>query len=512
MTEKKYILSIDSGSTGIRAFLFNKKGEIVVREYEKTSALYPEAGAIEHDPIMLWETLLKVVGRIFSREEYKPDDIAAIGLCNQRASFCLWDRNTGEPLINFINWADVRAVDTCEQMNSNKKWKFLKKLSGLFAKFSPLMAVTKMLTFVTSHASVRLKWALDRDPELLAKCEAGDVMFGTLDTWYIYNLTGRKEHRTDFSNAVSSSLFNSFNSTWNDIVCNLFGIPLNIFPEVIDTNGEFGVTESTLFGGVEIPIRAVAGDQQAAMFGQGCWEVGDVKISQGSGAFVDINVGEEVKFSPRGLYPLIAWKLDGKQINLLEGYVNTAGTLIDWLGEGIGLSDTPQILNELAAQTEDTEGVIFIPTPSGAEFPYFNPKMRGTILGLSLTTHRRHVARAVLEGIAFRLFDIVEGIMEDTKIPIKSIKVDGGVSKSDLLLQILADITDITVKRAPEPDMTATGVAYIAGLAVNFWKDREELKGFQKDYKEFKPNMDPQKRKEKIARWKKSVEAILKIA
>ncbi|MHA1729345.1 MAG: glycerol kinase 5 [Promethearchaeota archaeon] len=515
MTEKKYILSIDSGSTGIRAFLFNHQKEIVVREYEKTPAIFPEPGAIEHDPQMLWEALLKVVNRIFAHEEFSPKEIAAIGISNQRASFCLWDRETGKPVTNFINWADSRKDinKTCDQMNKNRKMMFIKKIGRFFSHLSkkPIFAVLRMFEFTTQHCSVRLKWVLDYNPEFLSRCENGDLVFGTLDTWFVYNLTGRKQHLTDFSNAVASSLFNPLEFSWNKIFCTTFGIPMNIFPEVLDTNGDFGLTDSTLFDGAEIPIRAVAGDQQAGLFGHGCFDPGDIKISQGSGAFVNMIVGSEAKYSLKGLFPLIAWVLNGESTWLLEGNVQTAGTLIDWLGDGIGISETPKVLNELAAQTKDTEGVIFIPTPSGMQFPYFNPQMRGSILGLSLSTHRRHVARAVFEGIAFRLYDIIEGMEKDTKIPIKSIKVDGGVSKSDILLQILADIANITVKRAAEPDMTSTGVAYIAGLAVGFWKNREELMKLQKGYTEFKPSMDPSKRLAKIARWRRAVNAIMKI-
>jgi glycerol kinase len=249
----------------------------------------------------------------------------------------------------------------------------------------------------------------------------------------------------------------------------------------------------------------------AALFGHCCFRPGDVKISQGSGAFVNINVGPKARLSRRGLFPLIAWTIDGKPTYMLEGYVATAGTLIDWLGQGIGLSDTPAMLNEFAAQCTDTEGVIFIPTPSGIRFPYFNPRSRATILGLSLATHRRHVARAVFEGIALRLCDILLGIEEDTKVRIGSIKVDGGVSKSDILLQILADFSNRAVERAPESDMSATGAAYLAGISSGFWKDLDELSSLSKGYARFTPNMDPRKRSEKIALWRKALKAALSV-
>ncbi|MFW9904671.1 MAG: glycerol kinase 5 [Candidatus Thorarchaeota archaeon] len=510
----RYILAIDSGSAGIRAVLFNKKGEIVAREYEKTTALYPKAGWIEHDPIELWQSLLIVVGRIFERSDVVPKDIEAIGIANQRASFTLWERDTGKPVINFINWADVRATDTCDQMNKNKKWRLLKKFAWVISRITrnTMLTATSMLNYTTDHVTVRLRWVLDNVNGLYDRCKAGEIAFGTIDSWFIYKLTGGKVHAIDYSNAATG-LLNPFELKWNGPILWIYGIPKEILPELKETNGDFGTTESSLFQGVEIPIRAACGDQQAALFGHCCFEKGDIKISQGSGSFVDMNVGEKGKLSKRGLFPLIAWVIDGKGTYMLEGYVATAGTLIDWLGQGIGLSDTPKILNEYAAKCKDTEGVIFIPTPSGIRFPYFSPNARGTILGLSLSTHRSHVARAVFEGIALRLVDILEGLEKDTKIPIRSLRADGGVSKSDIMLQCLADFANLEVVRAPEPDMTATGAAYLAGLSIGFWQDRGQLQEIYSSQKpdHFSPLMNPQMRVTKIEHWKKALEAILSI-
>jgi glycerol kinase len=511
--EQKYILAIDSGSTGIRAMLFNHAGEIVGREYEKTPAQYPEPGAIEHDPEMLWQALLKVVKAVLANSKIGAGEIKAIGITNQRGSFTLWERNTGKAIVNFINWADVRAAETVDRMNNFSKWKTLKKLAKVVSKLTnnPMMTATALLTYTTDHATSRLKWLLDSRPDLMTRAKNGELQFGTIDCWFIHKLTGGKMHVTDASNATSTGLYNPFMLKWNDIVCNMFNIPMNLFPQVLDNNGNFGETVPELFGGVSIPIRAAMGDQQAALFGQCAFEAGETKISQGSGAFVDMNVGPKPKVCKRGLFPLVAWTIDGKPQYMIEGFVATAGTLIDWLGQGIGLSDTPKVLNELAAECQDSEGVIFIPTHSGIRFPYYNPRARGSILGLSLSTHRRHVARAVLEGIAMSLLDIIEGIQEDTKITLKSIKVDGGVSKSDLLLQILADYANISVRRAPESDMTATGAAYMAGLASGFWQSMEELRKLGKGFTEFNPKIDPNFRASKRARWKKTVKAVISI-
>ncbi|PJZ69333.1 glycerol kinase [Leptospira perolatii] len=512
-SKDKYVLSIDSGGSGIRAILFDKKGSIVERQYEKTPPITKEPGSLEHDPEVLWKALLSIVKKIIKKKQFHPSNFAGIGICNQRGSFLLWEKETGKPLTKLISWADVRSGDTADQMNSHKLWRFIQIISGAIGKLTghPMMIATYMLRFTTDHASVRLKWVFDRNPELRKRAQKGEILFGTLDTWFVYKLTGGKEHLSDPSNATVTGMFNPFQLQWNGPLCGIFKIPMKIFPKVRDTGSDFGVTDPKLFNGISIPIRAVVGDQMAALYGHCCFERGGVKISQGSGAFVDMNMGNKPKLSKKGLFPLVAWQLGGVPTYMLEGYVATAGTLIDWLGKGIGLSDTPKVLNELAAQTQDTEGVIFVPTASGMRYPHFNPRAKASIFGLSLATHRRHVARAVLEGIALSLYEILEGIKQDTKVPVTEIMVDGGVSQSDILLQCLSDFCNVEVKRAPEPDMTATGAAYLAGLACGFWKNQEELKSIQKGYKVFRPKMDPRTRDSKLSRWKKAVKGTLEM-
>lgn len=515
METTDYILAIDSGGAGVRAFVFDRMGSIVVREYQPTPASHPEEGATEYDPEELWQAVLAVARRALTGhgKTVDPAKVRAIGLTNQRASFCLWERSSGRPLTPVISWQDVRAASTTDVMNHNARWRML-KAGATFVRgltHDPMMTATSMLTFTTDHASCRLKWALDRDPILKGMCDRGEAMFGTLDSWFIYKLTGGKRHVTDPSNASSTSLYDPFGLRWNKLFFNLFDIPLSIFPEVLDSDGDFGSTDPAFFDGVEIPIRASIGDQMAALFGHCCFEAGDVKISQGSGAFVDMNVGARGKVSHRGLFPLVGWVVEGRPTYMLEGFVATAGTLIDWLGQGLGLSDTPTVLNEFAAQCSDTEGVVFLPTPTGIRFPYFNPRVKGSIIGLSLSTHRRHVARAVFEGIALRMIDIVRGMEKDTRISIKSIRTDGGVSRSDILLQCLADFADLPVYRAPESDMTATGAAYLAGLAVGFWEDFTELKKLAKDYDTFLPLMPEEKRRKKFELWHRAVRSILAV-
>ncbi|WP_457556852.1 glycerol kinase 5 [Candidatus Harpocratesius sp.] len=524
--KKKFILAIDSGSTGIRALLFNHNGKIVNRAYQTTHPSFPEEGAIEHDPQILWEALLKVVNTIFKSSEYSLKEVAALGITNQRGSFCLVEKETGEPITNFISWADVRAADMAKRCDTQFSYRLLRGFAGLAGRItsSPMLLTTKMVHMSPVLGIPRLKWLFEQPEvkyrdrqhsghELYERCKNNEIHFCTLDTWFIYKLTNGKHHYTDVTNASGTSMYNPFDLEWNKTYFKIFDIPHPpaMFPKVLDTADDFGSTDPEVFFGHSIPIGASVGDQMAALFGHCCFHPGDTKISQGSGAFVDMTVGPKPKLSKRGLFPLIAWRINGQITYMLEGQVTTAGTLIDWLGEGIGVSDTAQMLNEFAAQTHDTEGVIFIPTPSGISFPYFSPKSRATIFGLSLSTHRRHVCRAVLEGLALRAYDILEGMQHDTKIQLTEIKVDGGVSKSDIQLQCLADFTNVKVMRSPESDMTGTGAAYFAGLAVGFWKDFKELQGLQQEYQEFSPKMEPHIRTEKIKRWKKAVKAVLSL-
>ena len=509
---KKYIISIDAGSTGIRSVLYNRNGEILKREYEKTPAEHPEDGATEHDPEMLWQALCTTVRALFADGSIKPAEIAAIGITNQRSSFCLWDRNTGEPLTNFINWQDVRAAGTIAKMNRHPLWMLLKGVMKVFSRIinSTILIATSMLVLNTDHTIGKVRWLLNERPDLEKKCRRGEAVFGTIDSWFIYKLTGGKNHLTDYTNAASTAMFNPFDLKWNGIYCSIFNIPMKMLPEVRDTNGFFGDVDEALFG-EPIPIRAAIGDQQSSLFGHGCYNPGDVKCSLGSGSFVCVNVGDKGKVSRRGLFPLVAWVIDGKPTYMLEGQVATTGTLIDWLGRGLGLSDTPAELNELAGSCDDSEGVFFVPTPTGIRFPYFVPGAKASIVGMSLKTGKPNVARAVLEGIALRIQDILEGVEKDAKTSITEIMTDGGVSRSDILMQCLADYSGCQVERAPEPDMTAAGAAYMAGLSCGFWDDYRDLLSLRKGYTSFKPFISEEEREKKKSRWKQLLKQLLKL-
>lgn len=506
---QQYILSFDAGGTNTRAVIYRINGEELARGTVKTSEFRPGPGAVEHDPEELYNSLVEAGKTALAAARLEAGDITALGITVQRATFTLWERATGRAVCPFISWADVRAAETAGAMNRSFRWKLIKKAAALggWLSRSAMLTATGMLTFITDHVLVRLRWLFEEHPELQKRAEAGELLFGTLDTWLLYRLTGGRIHATDSGNAGATSLYNPFDRVWNPIFCSLFTIPMEMLPEVRDSADNYGSTEGEIFG-APIPIRALAGDQMAALFGHGCFAPGDVKISQGSGSFVDINVGPRGRVSRRGLFPLIAWTVADKPVYMLEGSVATAGTLIDWLGRGIGLSDTPAVLNEFAAQCEDTEGVLFVPTASGIRFPYFNPRVRGTIIGLSLSTHRRHVARAVLQGIAHRVVDILEGIEEDTGTSIQQIKVDGGVSRSDVLLQEIANLSGHPVKRPSETDMTARGAAALAAIGAGIWKDLSEIAMISQDYRTFVPTEDEESRKKRRRIWKRAIKAL----
>lgn len=506
-------MAVDVGGTVTRAVLLNAAGRVIDRTNVASTLISTEEGMMEHDPEELWQSVLNVLFQLIKRNRLEAGQISALGISVQRGTFCLWDKKSGVPCTNFISWSDIRAAEQAFKMNRNPFWKLLQIGAGLLSRVtgSTFFMAASQLKFVTDHILPRLLWVFDGNPELYRRAKAGEVLFGTIDTFLLHRLSDGRLHATDASNAAATSLYNPFDLKWNRMFCTIFSVPMNILPAVTDTAGDFGMIEYPELKGYSIPIRAVVGDQMSALFGHCCFTPGEVKISQGSGSFVDVNVGARGKGSRRGLFPLVAWKLSGKATYMLEGSVATAGRLIDWLGHGIGLSDTPKVLNDFAAQTEDTNGVVFVPTPAGIRFPYFNPKARGTIFGLSLSTHRRHVARAVLEGIAHRIVDILEGITKDTHQRIVRVKVDGGVSQSDILLQLISDLSGYEVERAPEVDMTAVGAGFLAGLAAGVWSSFDELRGLGEPYRIFTPQITLREREERSKRWHKAVRTVVKM-
>ncbi len=505
----KYIISIDSGSSGLRAALFATDGSLVREAYRRTLPTTSHLGEVVHDTELLWEALLECLREV--SEAVPRGSIAAAGVCNQRGSFCLWEKQSGRVMTPLIGWADVRATATAREMNANFKWRALQTVARATGRLtrSRMMQATGMLEFTSDHASCRLKWLLDNDPALRRRAFAGELAFGTLDTFFIHRLTGGVLHCTDAGNAGATGLFNPFQMRWNDILGNIFGLPMQIFGEVRDTNGDFGITAEGILP-TQVPIRAAVGDQMAALFGQHCFSPGQAKVSLGSGAFVDVNVGGRPRLSLRGLPPLIAWKMEGRPTYMLEGHAATAGTMLDWLGPCLGLAENAAAIDALALQVPDSGGVQFFPHPAGVRYPHFATDLRAALLGLSLATHREHVARAVIEGLALRVAEIVTGMEQDTGIAIGRLRADGGVSHSTLLLQLIADYSGKIVERSKEFEMTAFGTALLAGLGAGVWKDRRDLPSAKID-RAFTPQLKPEQRREVLEKRNRALAALLSL-
>lgn len=496
----RHILVIDCGSTGIRSILINSKGLITSRDYRKIEILHPEEGATENSPEHMWEVFREIVYKALHTPLIKID---AIAITNQRSTFSLWDKETGEPLINFINWQDVRAADTARAMNRNFTWSILRKVSFVIGRLlkNPLLTVTSMLKLTTDHTICKLRWVLDNNKDIEKKCKDDKVLFGTIDTWLLYKLTGHKVHATDYTNAAATTLLNPFMMKWNDLFCNIFKIPMNILPKVLNTNDHFGETDKDLFGKT-VPILCMVGDQQASLFGHRCFNKGDLKITLGSGGFVSMNVGEKPKFSTKGLFPLIAWTLNSKPHYKLEGQVATVGTFIDWTIDKMNWFSSYKEFDTLAEQCNSSNGIYVIPTLTGLRFPYFKPDLKASVSGLSLSSDKAFLARGIAEGIAHRVVDIIEGMEQETKIPVKDIKIDGGVSNSKILMQIISDFSGKTIYRSSESDLASLGAGYLAGLATTLWKDKEEILNMNIPSTKFEPNYSNETRIKERLQWK----------
>ncbi len=477
-------------------------------KHRRLQALDLTEGAVEYDPEEVLEICRGLAGDLCAHSGLASHP-AALAISVQRATFCLWERETGRPVTNLIGWSDVRSTGTAERMNRSPIWRIIRFGVGVLARItgSAFFRTASMLRFTTVHVSCRLKYLLDRDAELRRRCEAGELCFGTLDTWLLYRLSGGTVWATDRSNAAATSLYNPFDLKWNRLFFWLFNIPGAIFPPVRDTVSDFGLTDPAVFTGIETPIRALVGDQMAALFGHRCFTPGEVKVSKGSGAFVTINVGRKPHFSPRGLFPLIAWSLEGEVTYMLEGQVASVGTLIDWLSAEVGFAASPEELDRLAEQASDSGGVVFLPPPLGIRFPYFLSRMRGAIFGLGLTTKKEQIALALYEGIAYRVAEIIRGIEKDLKVRVRELKVDGGVSRSTILMRLLSASCAIPVLRSAELELSGIGAAYLAGIGIGWWRNPEEISRLQQEYEVFTNQVHEARMQGGYARWRAGVDA-----
>ena len=494
--EKKYILALDQGTTSSRAIIFNHNGEIVKTAQSEFTQYYPKSGWVEHDPMEIWGSQSGVAREVLETAGIRPEEISAIGITNQRETTVVWDKATGKPIYNAIVWQCRRTADICNDLKAKGLEDYVKKNTGLLidAYFS----------------GTKIKWILDNVEGARKKAEAGELLFGTIDTWLIWNLTRGKVHVTDYSNASRTMIYNIKDLKWDEKMLKELDIPISMLPEVKSSSEVYGTTDIRTFGGSEIPIAGIAGDQQAALFGQTCFKPGMAKNTYGTGCFMLMNTGEDMVTSENGLLTTIAWGINGKVEYALEGSIFVAGALIQWLRDELRILNDAKDSEYFATKVEDSNGVYIVPAFVGLGAPYWDMNARGTIVGLSRGSNRSHIIRAALEAIAFQTKDVLKAMESDSGIQLKELKVDGGAVENNFLMQFQADILGVPVIRPNIIETTGLGAAYLAGLAVGFWKDKEEITQKWSEDKTFKSEMEEEKKIKLYKGWKKAVERSLR--
>lgn len=486
----KYIMALDEGTTSCRCILFNERGEICSSAQKEITQIFPKPGWVEHNANEIWSAQLGVAVQAIAAIGISAKDIAAIGITNQRETAIVWDKNTGEPIYNAIVWQCRRTSEYCDSLKEKGLTESFRKKTGLIidAYFS----------------GSKIKWILDNVEGAREKANNGDLLFGTVETWLIWKLTKGKSHVTDYSNASRTMLFNINTLEWDDDILKELDIPKSMLPKPMPSSCLYGYADIETFG-VEIPIAGAAGDQQAALFGQTCFTEGEVKNTYGTGGFLLMNTGEKPVFSENGLVTTIAWGLDGKVNYALEGSIFVAGAAIQWLRDEMKLIDSSEDSEYMASKVDDTNGCYVVPAFTGLGAPYWDQYARGTIVGLSRGVNKYHIIRATLESLAYQVNDVVEVMEKDAGLSIKALKVDGGASGNNFLMQAQADILGVPVNRPACVETTAMGAAYLAGLAIGYWKSKEDvIKNWQID-RVFKPVIDTEEKNKKIKGWKKAV-------
>jgi glycerol kinase len=486
------ILALDQGTTSSRAILFDAGGQILGAAQREFAQHYPQPGWVEHDPSDIWESQFEVAAEVMKKANLHSSDIAAIGVTNQRETTILWDRKTGQPIYNAIVWQCRRTAGMCEQLKAEGFDKVIRAKTGL---------VTDAY-----FSGTKIAWLLENVPGARAKAEAGELAFGTVDTWLLWNLSGGSLHITDVSNAARTLIFNIHTGDWDDEILAKLNIPRALLPEVRSSSEVYG--ESVLFGSKPIPLAGVAGDQQAATFGQVCYQPGLAKNTYGTGCFLLMNTGEKPVPSNAGLLTTIAWRLGKNQpiVYALEGSVFIAGAAVQWLRDELGIIQSAAEIETLAGAVPDSNGVYLVPAFVGLGAPYWDAYARGTIVGLTRGANKNHLARATLEAIAFQSVDVIHAMLADSGLTIDTLRVDGGATKNNLLLQIQADILGAAVERPAVTETTALGAAYLAGLATGVWKSTDELSHQWKTDRIFEPAIGDDQRQAMLAGWKKAVE------
>lgn len=498
---KKYVMALDAGTTSNRCILFDHEGKIVSVAQKEFTQIFPKPGWVEHDANEIWSTILGVSVEAMSKIGATADEIAAIGITNQRETTIVWDKETGIPVYNAIVWQCRRTAKYCDELVGMPASSINSKLEG-----SLKDAIKEKTGLIVDpyFSATKVKWILDNVDGARKKAGAGKLLFGTVESWLIWKLTGGKVHVTDYSNASRTMLFNIKTLKWDEDILKLLDIPASMLPEPRKSSEIYGYTLPTLLGG-EIPIAGAAGDQQAALFGQNCFEPGTAKNTYGTGCFMLMNTGETPIYSNNGLVTTVAWGLDGKVTYALEGSIFVAGASIQWLRDEMGFIRNAAESEELAGRVEDTNGCYVVPAFTGIGAPYWDPYARGTIVGLTRGVNKNHIVRATLDSIAYQVNDVLSSMLEDSKIELLSLNVDGGASANNYLMQTQADIINVPVKRPLCLETTALGAAYLAGLAVLFWSDINEIVGNKKIDKEFYPALDEVTRNERLKGWKKAV-------
>lgn len=488
---KNYIIALDQGTTSSRAVIFNKQGKIVGIKSAPFKQIYPRPGWIEHDPEEILESQISVLREVLKDNNVSPEEVHCIGITNQRETVILWDKKTGKPVYNGIVWQCRRTAEYCDQLKKAGMERTIQEKTGL--------------VIDAYFSATKLKWLLDNVEGARQRAESGELLAGTIDTWLIWNLTGGKVHATDYSNASRTMLYNINELKWDEELLKEFDIPACILPEVVKSSGVLGETAENIVG-CKIPISGVAGDQQSALFGQGCYEVGSAKNTYGTGCFILMNIGNKPIKSTNNLLTTIAWDIGNGVEYALEGSVFIGGASIQWLRDGLKIIDSAPQADIDAEKVDDTDGVYIVPAFTGLGAPYWDPYARGLIIGITRGTKREHIIRATLESIAYQTRDVFEAMKADSGIELKSLQVDGGVSVSPFGMQFQADILGIPVNRPAITETTALGAAFLAGLGTGVWKDRNELQDILVQEKTFTPSMDEKTRENKYAGWKKAVE------
>lgn len=491
MTDKKYILALDQGTTSSRAIIFDRAGQIISVGQKEFNQIYPKSGWVEHDPREIWSSQIAVVAEALVKADIKSADIAAIGITNQRETTIVWDRETGRPVHNAIVWQDRRTASYCDELKAKGYDEKIKEKTGLL---------------IDSYFSAtKIRWILNNVEGAKKKAEEGNLLFGTVDTWLIYNLTDKEKHVTDVTNASRTMLFNINNMQWDEELLALFEIPKSMLPEVKTSSEVYGETAGKILTD-KIPIAGIAGDQQAALFGQLCINPGMVKNTYGTGCFMLMNIGNKPIVSKNKLVTTVAWQIGKEVTYALEGSIFIAGAIVQWLRDGLGIIKSSEEVEALANKVTDTDGVYLVPAFAGLGAPHWDSYARGTIVGLTRGSNASHIARAALEGIAFQTVDILKAMEADAGKEIKELRVDGGATNNNLLMQFQSDILQAKVVRPKITETTAIGAAYLAGLAVGYWKDMDDLKDQWQIDRTFDPDskMDVKKH---LKNWHHAVEA-----